>query len=651
MNFDGMTSLAVFVGIGLFSIIILGIVFSRLYRKTTKELTFVRTGFGGEKVVVDGGALILPILHDYIDINMQSMKVTVARSKSDSFITKDRMRVDITADFYIRVGEDRESISRAAQTLGKKTIDLRELTGLIEGKLIATLRSVASSMEMKELHEKRDEFSSQVKNAIEADLSKNGLQLESVSLTSLDQTAKEFFNENNAFDAEGLTSLTQTIEERKKLRNDIERSTEVQIAQKNYETQSEKFEIQRKQAEAEATQQTKIANFQAEQEALRAKEAESRRKEAEEAKIVANKAIEEAQINKAKAIKETEIEKEKALEIATQNKNIEIAKKNQEVEEVRIAAHKAIEQAEIEKAKTIETVEVQKARVVKEAEIEKEKVIELANQSKNIEIAKKVEEEAVAKTLANEKKALEAASLEKIKTASEIEQAERIKKLALIEAQQDAEQLSIEKTVAAKAEKEAEENLAEAAKIKAMGTSEALKIKATAEAEAIKITAEANRLNYEVEAKGKTEINNAENIVSAAILENRFKLALIEFMPQIIAQVVKPAEKIDSIKIVQMAGLSGANQGGVGSNTNGGVSNAGASLSDQIVNASLNYKVNAPIIDDLMKQVGIDLNGGIQNIAAPLLDGCEKPKDASNLSSKETEKSSVSNEQKEGKKK
>ena len=600
MNIDAMTSLAVFVGIGLFSIIILGIVFSRLYRKTTKELTFVRTGFGGEKVVVDGGALILPILHDYIDINMQSMKVTVARSKSDSFITKDRMRVDITADFYIRVGEDRESISRAAQTLGKKTVDLRELTGLIEGKLIATLRSVASSMEMKELHEKRDEFSSQVKNAIEADLSKNGLQLESVSLTSLDQTAKEFFNENNAFDAEGLTSLTQTIEERKKLRNDIERSTEVQIAQKNYETQSEKFEIQRKQAEAEATQQTKIANFQAEQEALRAKEAESRRKEAEEAKIVANKAIEEAQINKARAI---------------------------------------------------ETVEIEKARAIREAEINKEKAVELANQSKNIEIAKKVEEEAAAKTLANEKKALEAASFEKIKTSSETEQAERAKKLALIEAQKEAEQLSIEKTVAAKAEKEAEENLAEAAKIKAMGASEALKIKATAEAEAIKITAEANRLNYEVEAKGKTEINNAENIVSAAILENRFKLALIEFMPQIIAQVVKPVEKIDSIKIVQMAGLGGANQGGIGSNTNGVVSNAGASLSDQIVNASLNYKVNAPIIDDLMKQVGIDLNGGIQNIASPLLDGCEKAKDASNFSAKETEKFNAASEQKDGKKK
>ena len=134
-------------------------------------------------------------------------------------------------------------------------------------------------------------------------------------------------------------------------------------------------------------------------------------------------------------------------------------------------------------------------------------------------------------------------------------------------------------------------------------------------------------------------------------MENRFKLALIEFMPQIIAQVVKPAEKIDSIKIVQMAGMGGVNQGGIGSNTNGGVSNAGASLSDQIVNASLNYKVNAPIIDDLMKQVGIDLNGGIQNIASPLLDGCEKAKDTSNFSAKETEKFNAASEQKDGKKK
>ena len=58
-----------------------------------------------------------------------------------------------------------------------------------------------------------------------ADLLQNGLELEAVSLTQFDQTAMEFFNPSNAFDAEGLTRLTEQIERRKKIRNDIEQDT------------------------------------------------------------------------------------------------------------------------------------------------------------------------------------------------------------------------------------------------------------------------------------------------------------------------------------------------------------------------------------------------------------------------------------------
>lgn len=57
---------------------------------------------------------------------------------------------------------------------------------------------------------------------VSEDLSKNGLELETVSLTGLDQTGFEYFNPQNAFDAEGLTKLTETIEDRRKKRNDIE---------------------------------------------------------------------------------------------------------------------------------------------------------------------------------------------------------------------------------------------------------------------------------------------------------------------------------------------------------------------------------------------------------------------------------------------
>jgi len=30
----------------------------------------VRTGFGGEKIIKDGGAIVLPVLHETIAVNM-----------------------------------------------------------------------------------------------------------------------------------------------------------------------------------------------------------------------------------------------------------------------------------------------------------------------------------------------------------------------------------------------------------------------------------------------------------------------------------------------------------------------------------------------------------------------------------------------------
>ena len=46
-------------GIGLLALLTIGIVFSRLYKRSTKETAFVRTGLGGQKVIMDGGAIVL----------------------------------------------------------------------------------------------------------------------------------------------------------------------------------------------------------------------------------------------------------------------------------------------------------------------------------------------------------------------------------------------------------------------------------------------------------------------------------------------------------------------------------------------------------------------------------------------------------------
>src|SRR4029450_228767 len=73
-----------------------------LYRRSSKEVAFVRTGLGGQKVVVNGGAFVLPIVHEVMPVNMNTLRLEVKRGRESALITKDRMRVDVVAEFYVR---------------------------------------------------------------------------------------------------------------------------------------------------------------------------------------------------------------------------------------------------------------------------------------------------------------------------------------------------------------------------------------------------------------------------------------------------------------------------------------------------------------------------------------------------------------------
>ncbi len=268
--------------------IVIGFVLARLFRRASKEVSFVRTGFGGQKVIMNGGALVFPVLHEMIPVNMNTLRLEVRRANEAALITKDRMRVDVQAEFYVRVQPTIESIANAAQTLGKRTMTPTDLKELVEGKFVDALRAVAAEMAMEELHEQRVNFVQKVQAAVSEDILKNGLELESVSLTGLDQTNREYFNPDNAFDAEGLTKLTQEIEERRKKRNDIEQETEVLIARKNLDAQQQRLQIARDQEYARLEQEREIQIRAAEQAAQIQRERAEREREAEEAKILAN---------------------------------------------------------------------------------------------------------------------------------------------------------------------------------------------------------------------------------------------------------------------------------------------------------------------------------------------------------------------------
>jgi uncharacterized membrane protein YqiK len=415
---SGLLDIAIYAGTTLIALVIIGIVIARLYQRASKEIAFVRTGFGGEKVVMNGGALVLPVLHETMPVNMNTVRLAVERKNADALITLDRLRIDVKAEFYVRVRPDREAIATAAQTLGMRTMQSEHLKELVEGKFVDALRSVAAGMTMNQLHEQRSEFVQKVQQVSSADLAMNGLELESVSLTGLDQTSIEHFNANNAFDAEGLTKLTEQIELRKKARNDIEQDTRVQIETKNLEAERQSLLIARDNEFARLEQEREIEVRRAEQTAEVARQQAERQREADQARIVAKQQTDAAQIE----------------------------------------ADRAIQQAKIAQAQAIE----------------------IARQEQQIAVQNKSREESQAKSEADKARAAAVAAEEQVATARETEVAERGKRIELIDAAREAERAAIGIKVQAEAEKQAAADRAEALRAAAEGEAEAEKLRAEA---------------------------------------------------------------------------------------------------------------------------------------------------------------------------
>lgn len=554
-------------GIILVAMIVIGMILSRLYRRASKEVSFVRTGFGGQKVIMNGGALVFPVLHDTIPVNMNTLRLEVQRANQQALITRDRMRVDVMAEFYVRVKPTQDAIANAAQTLGLKTMNPNELKSLVEGKFVDALRAVAAEMAMEELHEQRVDFVQKVQQVVSEDLLKNGLELESVSLTGLDQTGKEFFNPDNAFDAEGLTKLTEAIEERRKKRNDIEQDTEVSIANKNLEAERKKLDISKETEYARLEQEREVEIRRAAQASEIKREQAEKHREAQQAEIEAKRAVDTSNITAERSVEEERIDKDRQLK-----------------------------EKDIAKTKAIET-----------AEIERRKTIELAEQDRAIAIAEKSRAQSEAQAEADRARATAVKEEEAVITVRETEKAERQKSVELVEASKAAEREAIKIKVAAQADKLAAIDKAEALRTIANAEAEKVRIQAQGDADSEKLRADASAKKYAVEAEGKRAINEASNLLSSEQIAMQVRLALIKYMPDIIRESVKPMEHIDGIKIFQIDGL---NAGAAGNGN--GATEGGQNLADQVVNSALRYRGQAPLVDMLMSEIGLkagDING------------------------------------------
>ncbi|MEF9387321.1 flotillin family protein [Ralstonia solanacearum species complex bacterium KE056] len=546
----GAVGLAIVIGLSA-----IGVIFARLYVRASAERSFVRTGLGGQKVIMSGGAIVLPVFHEVTPINMNTLKLEVSRATRDSLITKDRMRVDVVVAFFVRVKPTAEGVSTAAQTLGQRTQAPENLRALVDDKFVDALRSTAAQMTMQDLQDAREKFVQGVQNTVAEDLTKNGLELESVSLTNLNQTSKEFFDPNNAFDAEGLTKLTQETERRRKERNEVEQDTEVSVREKNRDALAKKLEIEQQEAFMKLEQEQQVKTRAAEQNARIAVFEAEQHQEAEQSRIAAERQVQESEIQREQAVRTRKVEAER---------------------EVRVK-------------------EIEQAKVTQMAAIEQAKVTEIAAQEKAIVIAEKSEAQSQAQARANASLADAVKAEQLVETTRRTAEADRAKQVALIEAAQEAETQAVQITTQARAEREA----------------------AQMQATAIVELAEAARKKGLAEAEAQRALNDAINALSSDQTSLKFKLALLQALPDVIQQTVEPMKAIDGIKIIQVDGLN--RTGSDGASGSGTASHSGGNLAEQAMSAALSYRAHAPLIDSLLNEVGLSggtLQGLVPGIAS-----------------------------------
>jgi flotillin len=516
-------------------------VVSRFYRRCGADEALVRTGSGGNKVVIGGGILVYPILHQLLRVSLRSVKLSVERSGKNALVTADKIKANVTTELYIKVEPIAEDVLAAARSFGERNLDEHAIGDLIEGKLTDALRSVAANQTFMSLHGKRKEFAEHIQAALAEELKKNGLTLENVSITALAMVPVKDLDEHDVFDAEGLRAITESVQTNREKTNQIQRDKENQIHAANVGARMRALELEQNQKQAEADQARRVAEYSSIQQAETAKAVYLQEQAMAVALAAKQKAEREAQIAGETGQQAAEIQKQRVLEA-------------QMIEKETIVQAK-----EIERQKALEAATIDKEKVVNAALVQKEQALEVARIEKTIAVTKTEEEQARAAAL----KALALAEEEKarqaIVTVEETARAERAKQIAVIQAEAEAEvKRALGEGEAAKAK-----GMAEAALSKVRGEAQARVEAANKEAEALERLAQATIARGAAEAEARRKMVEADNQLAMKFVLREIALKAIETMPAIARELMEPAKAITEIKVLQ---------------TNGGVMGAGAQM-------------------------------------------------------------------------
>ncbi|MFB6277616.1 MAG: SPFH domain-containing protein [Halothece sp.] len=497
---------SIVVGIVILLILTL-LAYKSIYRITPSNAAFVRTGglFTKKKeVILNGGCLILPGFHELTRVPLVENFINVERTDELAVRTKDYLRANIRATFYVCIQENEEDVRQAANRMAEENpvggnhVTEDKIQQALETRADDAIRAAAKQKTLAEIDSDKLGFAEEVQNLVAPDLKQIGITLNNIAIAEIEESGT--YNESNYFDSLGLRTRTETIQQSIREKQDVEMTTRVQMEKREKDAEKESLAIAKEQEEAKMNQQLEVESMKAQREREMQEAKDKEATQTERNQILQEKAVEEEKIQRRQS--EQERQNEADIAIAESNKQLQVSQSQQKQES---------ETAQIQQQQAVDAARLRAKVEVAEAEQESK----TAQEESSIAIARKEQERL-------EAEAERAKSEGSVETAKQVEEAERKQRLASIEAQQEAEQKRI-----------SEQNVVELEAFRRRRQAESSKEAAELEAESTRTLAQANRDKALAEAEGKRALIEAENAEGDA---NRTERLISNIWPDLAPQ-------------------------------------------------------------------------------------------------------------------
>ncbi len=442
-------------------IVLLMVGISSIWRKVPQDKAVVVSGLR-KRVITGGGGLVVPLFERTDVISLENMKIEV---RIDGALTEQGVEVFVDGVSVVKVRSDLHSILQAMEQFntGREGTTIEAIRNTVRDVLEGKLREIISKLTVEEIYKDREKFASEVEAVASVALAEMGLEIKAF-------TIRDIADKNQYLESLGKKQIAQVKKDAVIAEAEANREATERTAEASRLAKEAQIAAETRVAEASKEKQLKVEAYRQEQEAARAKADNSY-------------AIQENIVRQEVAKSEIQVE------IVRREKEVELTERAMQVEIVR-----------------------------------REKEIELTERAMQVEITKRLKETELAEQEAiRRERELDAT----VRKQAEAELYER-------EQRADAAKYAEIKDAEAKAEMVRLDGLARAEAIRAAGMAEVdiIREKGKAEAEAMMKKAEAYRMYNE-----------------AAVLQ-----MIVEKLPQIAEQVAAPLAKTEKIVMIGDAG-------------------------------------------------------------------------------------------------